>query len=126
MHALKINPFIRRDMQLSFYANETTSPVHGKACRGEEHSIDFYPQCFNNPGTGTSPDESEHDKTKIMTCVHSVLYYQPGDQSSPSVRRKFGSLSTHKAHSEESDQSGRTLRLIVFLSGCTDHLVDSS
>ena len=63
IHALMISAFIRRELQLSFYANETTCPVHGTPCR-----------------------EGEHGK--------------------------------------DSDRSRRKLRLILFLSGNTDHLVD--
>ena len=29
MHALMNSAFVRRELQLSFSANETTSPVHG-------------------------------------------------------------------------------------------------
>ena len=46
MHALIISTFIRRELQLSFYANETSRPVHGRPCRGE-HTIEFYPEYFN-------------------------------------------------------------------------------
>ena len=38
MRALKISPFIRKELQLTFYANETTGPLHGRVCRdGELH-----------------------------------------------------------------------------------------
>ena len=88
MHALITSPFIRRELQLPFYANETTSPVYGRYCREGEHSIDFYLQCFNNPETVMSTAESEHDKTNTMTCVTSELYYQSGHpQSLLSLRR---------------------------------------
>ena len=62
MHALKINRFIRREQQLSFYANGTTSPVQSRPYREREHSIDCYLQCFNNRETVMSTVESEHDK----------------------------------------------------------------
>ena len=78
MYVLMISAFKRRELQLSFHANETTSPVHGRPCRVGEHSIMFYPQCFNSPKTVTSTVESEHDKTNTMTCTASELYYQPG------------------------------------------------
>ena len=57
-----------------------------------------------------------------MTCATSELYYQPWHPRSLIHR----SLVTHKAHSDQSDQTGWILRLILFLSGCTDHLVDLS
>ena len=57
-----------------------------------------------------------------MTCATSEFYYQPWHPRSLIHR----SLVTHKAHSDDSDQTGRMLRLILFLSGCTDHLVDLS
>ena len=57
-----------------------------------------------------------------MTCATSELYYQPWHPRSLIHR----SLVTHKAHSDDSDQTGRMLRLILFLSGCTDHSVDLS
>ena len=53
MYALMISAFVRRELQLSFYANEITSPVHGIPCR-EERSVEFYSQCFKNPETVTS------------------------------------------------------------------------
>ena len=123
MYALMISAFIRRELQLSFYANETTSPVHGRPCIEGEHSIDFYPQCFNNPETVTSTVESVHDETNTMTCAASRLIlsareFAKSDQSSSSIRRKFGSVVTHKAHGEDSDQTGWMLSL----SGNSDHL----
>ena len=41
MYALMISAFVRRELQLSFYANETTSPVHDISCREGERSIEF-------------------------------------------------------------------------------------
>ena len=41
------------------------------------------------------------------------------DQSSLSAWRNFGSLATHWAHSEDSDQTGGMLRLIWVFAGCT-------
>ena len=70
MHALIISPFIRRQLQLSFYANETTNPVHGRPWIEGEQSIDFYPQCFNNPETITSTFESTHDKA---SCAQRII-----------------------------------------------------
>ena len=45
------------------------------------------------------------------------------DQSSLSARRKLGSLATHWAHSEDSDQTGRMPRLIWVFAGRTCHFV---
>ena len=66
MYAFMISAFVRRELQLSFYANETSSPVHGILCREGERSIEFYPQCFKNPETVTSTPESEHVKTNTF------------------------------------------------------------
>ena len=40
-----------------------------------------------------------------------------------SAWRKLGSLATHWAHSKDSDQTGRMLRLIWVFAGCTCHFV---
>ena len=77
MYAFMISAFVRRELQMSFYANGTTSPVHGIPCREGERSIEFYPQCFKNPETVTSTAESEHVKTNTMTCTARELFYQP-------------------------------------------------
>ena len=85
MHALMISAFTQRELQLSEAGFH--SRVHGRPCK-EEHSIDIYPQCFNNPETVTSTVESEHNKTNTMTCAASKLFYQPGHpQSLTSLRR---------------------------------------
>ena len=47
-------------------------------------------------------------KTQISLGIHAVW-----SESSLSARRKLGSLATHWAHSEHSDQSGRTATLLV-------------
>ena len=41
MHALVISPFIRKKLQMTFYANETTSPLHCRPCRDGEHILEF-------------------------------------------------------------------------------------
>ena len=56
MHALIISPLILQ-LQLTFYANETTSLLHGRLSRDEEHIIEFHPQYLNNPETGASTVE---------------------------------------------------------------------
>ena len=71
-----------------------------------------------NPETVTSTAESEYDKTNTMTCATSELYYQPWHPRSLIHR----SLVTHKAHSDDSDQTGWMLRLILFLSGCHQYV----
>ena len=138
MHALMISARTQREFQLSFHANETTSTVylvharvhvHWKPCK-EEHtcSIDLYPQCFNNPDTVTSTVESEHDKTNIMTCEASELYYQPGHPQSLTSLRRPSEESLDPwlpiKRSAKIDQTGHLFRLTLFLSGRTDHLVD--
>ena len=45
------------------------------------------------------------------------------DQSSLSAWRKLGSLATHWAHSEDSNQIGRMLRLVWFFAGHTGHFI---
>ena len=52
MYALMISAFARRELQLSFYANETTSPVNVIPCREGERSIEFYPQCLQKSRDG--------------------------------------------------------------------------
>ena len=57
-------------------------------------------------------------KTQISLGIRPVW-----SESSLSAWRKVGSLATHWAHSEESDQTGRMPRLIWVCAGCTDHFV---
>ena len=57
--------------------------------------------------------ELPHDKTNKVACAPSEDSDQPGHPpSSPSAWRNLGSLATHWAHSEDSDQTGRMPRLI--------------
>ena len=56
-------------------------------------------------------NEPTHDKTNKMACAPSEDSDQPGlcpgwSESSLSTWRKLGSLATHWAHSEDSDQTG--------------------
>ena len=81
--------------------------IHLKSRDGYEHSW-------------VGARQNQHND--MCTCATSELYYQPWHPRSLVHR----SLVTHKAHSDDSDQTGRMLRLILFLSGCTDHLVDLS
>ena len=57
-------------------------------------------------------------KTKISLGICPVW-----SESSLSAWRKVGSLATHWAHSEDSDQTGRMPRLIWVFAGRTDHIV---
>ena len=57
--------------------------------------------------------EPPHDKTNKMT----------GLESSLSAWRKLGSLATHWAHSEDTDQTGRMPRLIRVFAGRTVSLL---
>ena len=56
MYALLISPFTRKELQLTFYAKETTSPLHGRLCRDGEHIVEFHPQYFSKQ----SRDGYEH------------------------------------------------------------------
>ena len=44
-------------------------------------------------------------------------------ESSLSARRNIGSSATHRAHCEDSDQTGQMLRLIRVFTGRTDHFI---
>ena len=57
-------------------------------------------------------------KTQISLGIHPVW-----SESSLSARRKLGSLATHWAHREDSDQTGRMPRLIWIFARRTDHFV---
>ena len=57
-------------------------------------------------------------KTQISLGIHPVW-----SESSLSAWRNLGSLTTHKADSEDSDQNGRIPMLIWVFAGCTCHFV---
>ena len=62
-------------------------------------------------------NEPPHNKTNKITCAPNMDSDQPGHPPSWSefslfAPRSIGSLATYWAHSEDSDQSGRTPRLI--------------
>ena len=57
-------------------------------------------------------------KTQISLDIHQVW-----SESSLSAWRQLGSLATHWAHSEDSDQTGRMPRLIWVFAGRTCHFV---
>ena len=57
-------------------------------------------------------------KTQISLDIRLVW-----SESSLPVRRKLGSLATHWAHSEDSDQTGRMYRLIWIFAGRTGNFL---
>ena len=66
--------------------------------------------------------EPRHDKTKKVSVRPAKTQIRLGIrlvwlESSLSAWRSLGSLATHWAHSEDSDQSGRMLRLIWVFAG---------
>ena len=67
--------------------------------------------------------EPPHDKTKKMTFAPSEDRSAQSDQSSLSAWRIIGSLGTHKAHSEHSDQTGWMPRLIWVFARRTGHII---
>ena len=74
MRALISSPFIRKELQLTFYANETTSLLYGRICRDDE----LHPQYLNNPETVKSTVESVCDKTNILICRPSEVFISLG------------------------------------------------
>ena len=73
-------------------------------------------------------DEPAHDKTNKMTVRPAKTQISLGigpvwSESSLSAWRNLGSLATHWAHSEDSDQTGRVPRLIWVFAGLTCHFV---
>ena len=68
--------------------------------------------------------EPRHDKTNNMAVRPVKTQISLGicpvwSESSLSAWRKLGSLATHWAHSEDSDQTGQMPRLIWVFTGCT-------
>ena len=68
--------------------------------------------------------EPPHDKTNKMSMHPAKIQISLGihpdwSESSLSAWRKLGSLATHWAHSEDSDQTGRMPKLIWVFAGCT-------
>ena len=107
------------------------------ACPGwSESSLGAQPHCWfcheaahisrtiSTCGSKAKTFEPRHDKTnnvavrpaktKISLDIHPVW-----SESSLSAWRKLGPLTTHWAHSEDSDQTGRMPRLIWVFAGCT-------
>ena len=67
--------------------------------------------------------EPPHDKTNEMTYAPSKDSDQVWSESSLSAWRNHGSLATHKAHSEDSDQTGQMPRLTWVFAGRTGHFI---
>ena len=72
--------------------------------------------------------EPRHDKTNKMSVRPAKTQISLGirpvwSESSPSAWRSIGSLATHWAHSEDSDQSGHPPRLIWIFAGRTVNLL---
>ena len=73
---------------------------------------------------GPSVYETRHDKTNKMAVRRAKTQISLGihpvwSESSLSAWRSTGSLATHWAHSEDSDQTGRMPRLIWVFAGST-------
>ena len=73
-------------------------------------------------------NEPHHDKTNSVTVCPSKTQISLGirpdwSESSLSAWRKLGSLATHWAHSEDSDQTGRDAQADLSLRWAHSHLV---
>ena len=82
---------------------------------------------FSRPGRSFI-NEPRHDKTNKMSVRPAKTQISLGirpvwSESSLSAWRKLGSLATHWAHSEDSDQTGRIPRLIWVFAGRTTTLL---
>ena len=66
-------------------------------------------------------NEPQHDKTNKMMCAPSKDSDQPGHPLS--AWKNHGTLATHWVHSEDSDQTGWTPRLIWAFAGRTHQFV---
>ena len=95
-------------------------------CANSEESLRWSPM-YHNLMSWLKYYELPHDKTNKMTCaqrrLRSAWASAQSDQSSLSAWRKLGSLATHWAHSEDSDQTGRMPRLIWVFAGRTCQFV---
>ena len=81
---------------------------------------------FCNSSNARRKNEPPHDKTNKMTVRPAKTQISLGirpvwSESSLSAWRKLGSLATHWAHSEDTDQTGRMPRLIWVFAGRTCH-----
>ena len=77
------------------------------------HSTENMSRLMTKPTKWLSPA-----KTQISLGIRPVW-----SESSLSAGRKLGSLATHWAHGEDSDQTGRMSRLIWVFAGRTGHIV---
>ena len=91
----------------------------------EIHRLQFERPYFPNPESYLSHSMTKATKwhvcpvkTQISLGIHPVW-----SESSLAAWRKLRSLATHKAHSEDSDQSGQLPRLIWVFPGRTGHFV---
>ena len=95
--------------------------MHNAIHINHDHNIPEYIQCKD---LYFSTFEPWHDKTSKVSVRPAKTQISLGIRSvwsgsSLSAWRKFGSLATHWAHSEDSDQTGRMPRLIWVFSGRT-------
>ena len=99
---------------------------------GNEREIGNYMHvAFNDFFMSETAFEPPHNKTSKMSVRPAKTQISLGirpvwPESSLSAWRNIGSLSTHWAHSEDSDQTGRMPRLIWVFAGCTPILLVSS
>ena len=87
MHALIISHFIRKELQLTFYANETTSLLHGRLSRDGEYIIEFHPQYLDNPRRLRAQFKNQHIDLSTYRILLSAWASTESDQSA-SIRRK--------------------------------------
>ena len=92
--------------------------------RDFDNSSNLHVGITDSNGMGSSVNEQPHDKTNKMTVGPAMIQISLGirpvwSESSLSTWRKLGSLATHWAHSEDSDQTGRIPRLICVFAGRT-------
>ena len=67
--------------------------------------------------------QNQQNDMSAKRRLRSAWSFAHSDQSSLSAWRKLGSLATHWAHSEDSDQTRRVPRLICVFAGRTCHFV---
>ena len=87
-----------------------------------------FPVAETHWGCDKMKTEPQDDKTNKMTFAASEDQISLGirlvwSEYSLSAWRKSGSLATHWAHSEDSDQTGRMPRLFSLFAGRKDHFV---
>ena len=85
-------------------------------------TVEYLP--LTTPSPIADKNEPRHDKTNKMSVRPAKTQISLGirpvwSESLLSAWRNLGSLATHWAHSEDSDQTGRMPRLIWVFAGCT-------